>query len=397
MLPRGALAGGRLARVVALALITASGLGACSTSPTTPDAMSTTPGKMLASASQPITLTEQGSFAVGGKVVTSPGKYTQYPEVTKKDSNAFWDVYKDSVKAGGQTLHGDHASIFYQIPANPKKYPLVFLHGAGQSARTWQTTPDGREGFQNIFLRQGFPVYLVDQPRRGQAGRTTVAPAMPLDTPDDQFWYAQFRIGVWPERFRGVAFPEDRAAQEQFFRQMTPDTGPFDAGVITDSMVKLFERTGDAIFVTHSAGGVIGWLTALASPKVKGIVAFEPGAFPFPEGEAPSTIRNRFGDVAPITVPAARFKAITRVPILIYFGDFIPEQPTGEQGADQWHARLTIARQWAEVVNRHGGNVKVVRLPDEGIRGNTHFPMSDLNSAEVARHMAAWLKQEKLD
>lgn len=30
------------------------------------------------------------------------------------------------------------------------------LHGAGQSSRTWESTPDGREGFQNIFLRRGF-------------------------------------------------------------------------------------------------------------------------------------------------------------------------------------------------------------------------------------------------
>jgi hypothetical protein len=33
-------------------------------------------------------------------------------------------------------------------------------HGAGQSLRSWETTPDGREGFQNLFLRRRFSTYL---------------------------------------------------------------------------------------------------------------------------------------------------------------------------------------------------------------------------------------------
>ena len=112
---------------------------------------------------------------MGGTVKTSSGTYQPLPEIAKgKASNNFMDVFNASVQVGGQTLHGDHATVFYQIPSNPRPYPLVFLHGAGQSMRTWQTTPDGREGFQNIFLRKNYPVYLVDQPRRGWSGRSTV-------------------------------------------------------------------------------------------------------------------------------------------------------------------------------------------------------------------------------
>ena len=81
-------------------------------------------------------------------------------------------------KAEGQTLHGDHAFVSYQVPANPRAFPLVMLHGAGQFSRTWDTTPDGRDGYRNIFLEAGYPVYLVDQPRRGTAGRSTVAGKM---------------------------------------------------------------------------------------------------------------------------------------------------------------------------------------------------------------------------
>jgi len=104
----------------------------------------------------PLIIQEQGSFAAGGTVVHEPGTF---------------DPVKMSPE--GQTLHGDHAYVFYQIPVNARKLPLVLWHGYGQFSKTWETTPDGREGFQNIFLRRGFGVYVLDQPRRGNAGRST--------------------------------------------------------------------------------------------------------------------------------------------------------------------------------------------------------------------------------
>jgi len=110
----------------------------------------------------PLVIQEQGSFAVGGTVVTNPGTF---------------DPYK--LTPEGQTLHGDHAYVFYQVPANARKLPLVLWHGAGQFGKTWETTADGREGYQTIFLRRGFPVYVLDQPRRGRAGRSTVAAPVP--------------------------------------------------------------------------------------------------------------------------------------------------------------------------------------------------------------------------
>ncbi len=82
-------------------------------------------------------------------------------------------------------MHGDHARVFYQVPVNARKLPLVMWHGFGQFGKTWETTPDGREGFQTIFLRRRFPVYLIDQPRRGGAARSTVAGTLEA-TPDDQ-------------------------------------------------------------------------------------------------------------------------------------------------------------------------------------------------------------------
>lgn len=345
----------------------------------------------------PLSIAEQGSFAVGGTVKKSEGTYTPVPQsIAARKGGAFWDAHKAAVAAGGMTLHGDHASVFYQIPTDAKKTPLVFLHGHGQSARGWMTTPDGRAGFNELFLRKNYPVYLVDQPRRGQAGQSTV-PAELTATPDDQFWYAQFRIGVYPKMNKDVAFPKDPAAQEQFFRMMTPDTGTFDVPATTDAMVKLFERTDGGVFVTHSAGGIIGWTAAMASDKVQGIIAMEPGAFFFPQGEEPPALQSRFGDVAPLTVPPEQFARLTRMPIVIYFGDYIPDHLDGTQGGEQWFIRMKMARQFVDTVNKHGGKAELVHLPKVGIKGNTHFMFSDTNNAEVADHLARWLHEKGLD
>lgn len=348
--------------------------------------------------SAPLTIEQQGTFAVGGTVVTSKGEYNARPPVTQgKTANNFMDVYNESVKLGGQTLHGDHATVHYQIPVNAHRLPLVFLHGAGQSARSWQTTPDGREGWDNLFLRQGYGVYLVDQPRRGQSGRSTVDASVPA-VADDQFWFAQFRMGEYPKFFKGVAFPQDAASLDQFFRQMTPNIGAFDANLIAGSLKALFDRIGDGVLVTHSQGGIVGWLAGIQAPeRIKAIVAIEPGNFPFPEGEVPSEITSAFGNITPAKVSQADFAKLTRLPIVIYFGDNIADKPAKTQGEDQWRIRLALAKQWAEVVNKHGGNAQVIHLPEVGIKGNTHFPMQDLNNAEVAAHLANWLKQQGLD
>lgn len=203
---------------------------------------------------------------MGGIVKTSEGSYNPRPDITKDQThNDFMDVYKVNITNGGQTLHGDHATVAYQIPSNAKNLPLVFLHGAGQSMRTWQTTPDGRDGWNNIFLRKNYAVYLVDQPRRGWSGRASVDSEISA-TPDDQFWFAQFRMGEYPKFFNGVAFPQDAVSLDQFFRQMTPNTGAFDVNVISDSLKALFDRIGNGILVTHSQGGIVGWFTGIKAP-----------------------------------------------------------------------------------------------------------------------------------
>jgi pimeloyl-ACP methyl ester carboxylesterase len=318
----------------------------------------------------PLVIQEQGSFSVGGRVVTDPD---------------------------GKTFHGDHASVSYQVPVNARKLPLVLWHGAGQSGRTWETTPDGREGFTNLFLRRGFSIYTLDQPRRGQAGRST-QPITIAPTRDEQTSFNIFRLGIWPSYFPGVQFPQEPAALEQYFRQMSPNTGPYDAQVNTDAATALLAKIGPAVLVTHSQGGGPGWQTAIKSRNVRGIVSYEPGSgFVFPEGQVPPPMPSSAGTLEASAVPMADFMQLTKIPIVVYFGDNIPTEPSPNAGQDNWRVRLQMAKLWRDAVNRVGGNVTVVHLPEIGVRGNTHFPFSDMNNAAIADLMATFLKANNLD
>lgn len=328
----------------------------------------------------PLLIQAQGSFAAGGTVHTNGGSFDNNKPTTE-----------------GQSFHGDHLYAFYQIPQNPRGLPIVMLHGAFQSARSWETTSDGREGFQTLFLRRGFPVYLVDQPRRGRAGNSTVAAAIE-PAANDQLFFDQFRIGKWPNYFGNVQFDRTPQTLDQFFRSITPNTGPYDAGVISDAMSALFTKIGPAILFTHSQGGGPGWLTAIKNANVKAIVAFEPGSgFIFPQGELPPAMPSAAGTLSPEAVPPSDFQKLTRIPIIIYYGDNFPDQPSTERGQDNWRVRLAMARLWVDAINRHGGDARLVHLPEIGIRGNTHFLMSDLNNVQIADQVSRFLAEKKLD
>ena len=250
-------------------------------------------------------IAQQGMFSSGG-IVTEPveGEY---------DPTSNW---LDASRAGN-TAHVDHANVFYQIPVNDNGNPIVYLHGYGQSRMGWMTTPDGREGWSDLFLKKGYAAFLVDQPRRGEAGAaSSMTTDGFLDTwaedskeykPGDQAWYTHFRIGrVAPERYEGSQFPEGEEAQDQFFRQMTPNTGNFDqaldAAALGAVMEDVYEMTGSkAVFVTHSQGGAVGWDVPVEN--ISAIIAIEPGGTPEPGSEQYQKLLE------------------AEIPITIYFGD----------------------------------------------------------------------------
>ena len=44
------------------------------------------------------------------------------------------------------------------------------VHGCCLSTKSWQTTPDGRMGWDEYFVRQGLDTYMIDQVGRARSG-----------------------------------------------------------------------------------------------------------------------------------------------------------------------------------------------------------------------------------
>lgn len=342
----------------------------------------------------PLIVAEQGSFAVGG--------------ATKKHEGSFSSEH--FLEPTGQTAYGDHAYVYYQKPVQPRNLPLIFEHGGAQTKRTWESTVDGREGFQNIFLRKGYTTYLVDQPRIGEAGLALQADdgknpyaANPMYA--DHTMYMLCRIGTYDKNgklkaYDNVAFPHDAASLDQFQRTWTPYTGELDDDVSADALAALFEKTGPGILVTHSMGGTVGWRTPFRTDNVKAIVAFEPGGSPFlfPEGEKPAPIVASYAPVSATAkeVPLKDFEKLTKIPIILFYGDNIAKEPTKDVGPDKWRTEMAMAQKFVEAINRHGGQAELVHLPDIGIYGNTHFLMGDTNNEQIADLMEQWLEKHGL-
>lgn len=329
-----------------------------------------------------IKISKQGSFSVGGTTIQRDGTY---------DNSKFvgWAEQEES----GQSYRADHAFVNYQIPVKANKYPLIFIHGYGGSGVCWEMTPDGRDGFATLMLKKKYPTYVMDLPGRGRAGRTTAEKQI-KPVADEMFWFDIWRIGIWPNYNKGVQFSQDKEYLSQFFREMTPDLSDHKQDI--PAINALADKIGSSILVTHSAGGYPGWIAAMQNTNVKAVAAFEPGGFVFPAGEAPEPMPSLTGTLSGIEVSEKDFARLTEIPIVLYFGDYIPEKPSENLGDENWRVRLAMAKKFIETVNKHGGQATLVELPKLGIKGNTHFLMQDLNNNVIADLFDKWLKENKL-
>src|SRR5438105_7807670 len=148
----------------------------------------------------PLELQDEGSFFVNGHSLPS-----DHP------SNAAGAVSGD-IMAGQMYVQ-------YRIPKTVSAPPIVMVHGSGHTGVTYETTPDGREGWATYFARRNFPVYVVDHVGRGRSGfdptpinrariesNAAVLPPVPLFTRERA--YANFRIGsAYPNPYPGQQFP----------------------------------------------------------------------------------------------------------------------------------------------------------------------------------------------
>ena len=347
----------------------------------------------------PLIIETQGSLRAGGHVIEVPGTY---------DPTDRAGTFNDT---SGQFYHVDHLYAEYQIPVGARPLPLVFVHGNNLDGTTWDTTPDGREGFRTIFARRRFAVYVVDFPRRGRAGTPSFTgklgmldgnPVVPDQTwrVGDRWSFHIWRVGDYPKPYPGSQFLDDPRAVEQALMLIQPSFTD-DNDVIVTALVDLLERIGPAVLVTHSQGGLLGWLTAMRSGKVRGIVAYEPTQFVFPPDRMPETAPPVLGyPFAGIPASPEDWAKLTHIPIQVVFGDYIATEPQVDLAWEFWrnvvHAPAG-ARGFVKAVEAEGGDIAFLHLPEAGIRGNSHFVMNELNNFEVADTMSAFLRAKGLD
>lgn len=319
-------------------------------------------------AAEPVALERWGSFHVGGQEVVVSGQPVK--EVTFSPGGVPARIDPN----GTYLMGGMYAQ--YMVPAPARgQVPLLMWHGGGLTGVTWETTPDGREGWQHYFLRRGWPVYVSDAVERGRAGWGMIpeqtggtAVVNPVANP-----WERFRIGPGAgsyerrELLPGNQFPADRDSYANFIRQNVPRFTTTD-GLTLDAYLALLDKVGPSVVMAHSQAGLFGWRAAQERPAlVEALVLVEPATV---------------GDPAKVA-------ALKDVPVLIVYGDYIAQD-------SRWPAIRANGVKFAEAVRAAGGTVEIVDLPERGIRGNSHMVMMDRNSDQVAALVQDWLQARGL-
>ena len=311
----------------------------------------------------PLIVASQGSFFVGGRNVQS-------------DTLSVLPQY-----AAAGTIAVDQMYVRYQVPVNPSRRPITLIHGCCLTGKTWETTPDGRMGWDEYFLRAGHPVYVVDQVWRGRSagnpsvinsarlGKTPAAQLPPVFSASQESAWAIFRFGPeFPKTFSGMQFPLE--ALPEFWKQMVPDWAPTlpTPNPTVAALSELAVKLDGTVLMSHSQSGIYPFqVAALNTRGIAAIVSIEPGACPAPTD-----------DLTPYL----------KMPILVLWGDYVDLAP-------RWAPRLKLCRAFAEAANRAGGKVENVVLPEIGKRGNSHMLMQDRNSLEIADWLLAWIARNK--
>ena len=277
----------------------------------------------------------------------------------------------------GGTITVGQVYVRYQTPAKAgKRRPITLIHGCCLTGKTWETTPDGRMGWDEYMLRQGYPVYVIDQAWRGRSatdptlvntvklGRDTAERLPTVNSASHEGAWTLFRFGTkFPEPHTGLQFPVE--AQDQLWKQMVPDwSGTLSAPNPTvPALSELAIKLNGTVLVSHSQSGMYPFQAAGIDPRgIAGIVAIEPAA-------CPATTDN--------------MTPFTRMPILILFGDFL--------AGTNWAETLKKCQDFAVAAKAAGAQVEVLTLPEVGFRGNSHMLMQDKNSLDIAKWLVRWI------
>src|SRR5260370_24064670 len=254
-----------------------------------------------------LVLKSQGSFFVGGRTIST--------DALTGTSSGFLNT---EINTGSITV--DQMYVQYQIPEGGEKHlPVVLVHGCCLSAKSYETTPDGRMGWNEYFLRKGRAVYLPDQVSRARSGfdatlyneiRLGKRPAaeMPaIRTASHEIAWTLFRFG--PEMgtpFANEQFPVE--AFEEFGKQVIPD---LNAGLAADNptwtnLSVLAVKLRGIVLMGHSESGFFHERTALVNPaKLEGLITIET--------ECPTNL-----------IPA-QISTLAGIPVLMVFGDHLAD------------------------------------------------------------------------
>jgi pimeloyl-ACP methyl ester carboxylesterase len=312
-----------------------------------------------------------GSFHIGGReaqlsglpvreVVFSPGN----PPV-RVDPNGSFEI---------EQMYVQHV----RLAAPRARQPLLLMHGGGLCGVCWETTPDGRPGWQRRFLEAGHDVFVADAVERGRASwarSPEFFAGEPLFRTKAEAWEL-FRIGPpgsWQGRAGasaacpGQQFPVD--AFDAFMKQSVPRWAGNDAATQA-AYDALAAAHGPFALIAHSQGCNFAFRMALARPdRVAAIVALEPSGFP---------------DASP-----HELARLTGVPHLFVWGDHF-------EGHAPWARIRQGLADWRDALHRSGVRVDELELPAQGLGGNSHMLMMDRNSDAVAARVQAWFVQQGL-
>ncbi|ACK49657.1 conserved hypothetical protein [Methylocella silvestris BL2] len=333
------------------------------TAPSQGDAQTKLPRNTFESA---LVLQDEGTFFVNGKVVTT----------------AFPDAPATGAPTPGKIMI-DQMYVHYRIPIFAKKYPIIMVHGGGLTGQTYETTPDGREGWATYFARNGYSVYVVDFPGRGRAGfdpsiinqaklenNASLLPAIRRTT-EEAAW-TTFRFGpALGVTYPGLQYPVKNVdgfdAQGVPYTEVTLQGGALTQG--PQALVALLDQLGPAILLVHSQSG----------PFADAVVGLRP--------DLVKAVVNIEGNQ--LTIPTAQQIAAYRgVPDIELFGDNVIGNPAST-GQDRLNGRTAVSK----AINAAGGRSEVVQLPMVGLHGNCHMMMQDKNNLKVADYLMKWLKK----
>lgn len=311
----------------------------------------------------PLQLAQMGSFHVGGRDVTISGQPVREVVFTPGGVPARVDP--------NGTFSVEHAYVQYFIPSYRRSLvPLLMMHGGGLTGVTYETTPDGREGWLNYFVRRGWSVYNADAVERGRAGWAQTFEGAPVFLAKHDA-YERFRIGAGPgtyarqEVLPGSQFPVE--AYDSFVKQIVPRWTTTDNAIVA-AYVAMIDRVCPCVLLAHSQAGQFVFRAAESRPdKVRAIVTVEPAGFGEP----------------------ANVEKLKAVPVLAVYGDYIDQDA-------RWPTIKGNGLRYFDAIRAIGGDVSVIDLPQIGINGNSHMLMMDKNNADIAGVINRWLADRGL-